>query len=117
MEQAKEATLFSNRQVAASEDAWRRRLGHCALQTLQKLQKDGLITLNNKHKDTFLRRSCEIAKLYKLPFVSFSHKTLVMFERIHCHLWGLAPVQYVKDFQYHTLFVDDFSYFSWFSPL
>lgn len=83
LEQVMEAALLSNPRVGASEDTRYRRLGHCTLQTLQKLQKNGNITINNKHKDNFLCESCQMAKSHKLPFVSSSHKTLGMFERIH----------------------------------
>lgn len=71
LEQVKDA-LLSNRRVAASEDTWYRRLGHCTLKTLQKLQKDGHITINNKHKNNCLCESCQIVKSHKLPFVSSS---------------------------------------------
>lgn len=37
--------------------------------------------------------------------------------KIHCELWGKAPIISVQGFKYYALFVDDFSRFNWLYPL
>jgi len=38
-------------------------------------------------------------------------------ERVHCDLWGPAPVSSVQGFQYYVIFIDNLSRFCWFYPL
>ena len=36
------------------------------------------------------------------------------FDLVHSDLWGLSLVQYVTSIRYFLLFIDDYSYFTWF---
>jgi hypothetical protein len=58
-----------------------------------------------------------LGKLNKLPFSSSEHSSSVIFEKIHCDLWGLAPVLSISKFKYYACLVDDFFKYTWIIPL
>lgn len=117
LEQIKEVALFSNRQITASEDVWHNKLGHCSPQVLERLQKVGLIHVTSKNKELSVCSSCQMARSHKLPFIKPLNSSLDLLDKVHCDLWGPAPVTSVKGFIYYALFVDDSTHFCWFLPL
>ena len=58
--------------------------------------------------------SCQLAKCHRLPFVFSKSKAMKPFDLVHSDLWGLSLVQYVTSIRYFLLFIDDYSYFTWF---
>ena len=38
-------------------------------------------------------------------------------QKIHCDLWGSAPIASHQNYRYYVLFVDDSIWFSWIFPL
>lgn len=50
----------------------------------------------------------------KLPFYASNNDCSEPLYKIHCDLWGPAPIKSIQGFKYYALFVvDDFSRFSW----
>lgn len=58
-----------------------------------------------------------MAKSCKLPFISTLNLSMFPLEKIHCDLWGPAPVNSCQNFKYYACFVDDFSRYTWLYPL
>ena len=58
-----------------------------------------------------------MSKSVKLPFYASNNESNEPLFKIHCDLWGPAPVKSVQGFKYYALFVDDFTRFSWLYPL
>lgn len=38
-------------------------------------------------------------------------------DKVHCNLWGPAPILYCQQFKYYVSFVDDYTRFCWLFPL
>jgi hypothetical protein len=51
----------------------------------------------------------------RLPFHSSSHAARI-FYLVHCDLWT-SPVISISGYKYYLVVVDDFSHYSWTSPL
>jgi len=68
-------------------------------------------------KTEHLCDSCQLGKLSKLPFSHSEHLSTNVFEKIHCDLWGPAPVLSIEKFKYYACLVDDFSKYTWIIPL
>ena len=81
------------------------------------LQKKRLINVIGSLKTTRLCDSCQLGKLSKLPFASSEHSSLDIFDKIHCDLWGPAPVLSLGKFKFYACLVDDFSKYTWLIPL
>ena len=58
-----------------------------------------------------------MGKSCKLPFNQNLDKARFLFHNIHCDLWGPVSMQSVQNFQYHVIFIDEFSRFTWFYHL
>lgn len=71
---------------------------------------------SNKRVDT-LCESCQLGKLSKLPFNSSSSVSTDIIKRIHCDIWGPAPVLSLGKFRFYACFVDDYSHYMWIIPL
>ena len=108
--------FFSNRQVAASEAVWHKRLGHSNFKVLQQLQacKDIFI---NKNRTTPLCEPCQMGKSSRLMFSSSSSFVSEPLGCIHSDLWGPSPVVSNQGFRYYVIFVDEYSRYTWFFPL
>ena len=57
-----------------------------------------------------------MGKSCRLPFASYN-KIAAPLVKIHCDLWGLAPVALVQNFKYYVIFVDDHTRYTWLYPL
>lgn len=108
---------FSHRFKSGSADIWHQRLGHPQFSALQLLKNKGLISVLGSLKTEHLCDSCQLGKLSKLPFYSSEHSSTGIFERIHCDLWGPAPVRSIGNFRFYACFVDDYSKYTWIIPL
>ena len=58
-----------------------------------------------------------MGKSCRLPFFPRENEIKIPFYNIHCDLWGLAPISSREKFCYYTIFVDEFTYFTWFFPM
>ena len=56
-------------------------------------------------------RSC------KLPFQLRDKIESLRFQKVHCDLWGPAPVASFQNMKYYVSFVDDCSRVTWIFPL
>ena len=61
--------------------------------------------------------SCQMGKSCHLPFSLIEKIDTVPIAKIHCDLWGPAPVSSVQHFKYYVIFIVDHSRFTWFYPL
>jgi len=91
------------------------RLGHPNPQVLQLLSSSKAIKINKSTNAAC--ESCRLGKSSRLPFSSSEFIASRPLERVHCDLWGPAPVSSVQGFQYYVIFIDNLSRFSWFYPL
>ncbi|KZV57610.1 hypothetical protein F511_03070 [Dorcoceras hygrometricum] len=108
---------FSHRFKSGTAEVWHQRLGHPQISTLKLLQQKGLIDVQGSNKLQFMCDSCQLAKLSKLPFSISENSSSSSFIKIHCDLWGPAPVLSLEKFRYYACIVDDFSRYTWFIPL
>nr|KYP45480.1 Retrovirus-related Pol polyprotein from transposon TNT 1-94 [Cajanus cajan] len=108
---------YSHRFKSGSADTWHQRLGHPQTIALQLLKNKGLIHVVGKVKSEHLCDSCQLGKLNKLLFSSSKHSSSTIFEKIHCDLWGPAPILSIGKFRYYACLVDDFSKYTWIIPL
>ncbi|CAL9240698.1 unnamed protein product [Arabidopsis halleri] len=81
---------YSTRQLSASEDVWHMRLGHPNSQVLQQLSKIKAVHINKSSKG--LCEACQFGKSSRLPFTLSSTTTSRPLQKIHCDLWGPAPI-------------------------
>ncbi|GAB2281572.1 hypothetical protein Dimus_039478 [Dionaea muscipula] len=87
-------------------------------QRVQFLSNKGSITrVSGPPNRSQIRDSCQLGKISRLPFLSSEHTTSKAFDKVHCDLWGPAPVQSIGQFRYYACLVDDFSRYTWFIPL
>lgn len=84
---------------------------------IQLLKNKGLIDVIGNVKSEHLCNSSQLGKLNKLPFSTSEHFSSAIFEKIHCDLWGPAPVLSIGKFRYYACLVDDFSKYTWIIPL
>jgi hypothetical protein len=61
--------------------------------------------------------SYQMGKSCRLPFSLNEKIDTVPIAKIHCDLWGPAPVSSVQHFKYYVIFIVDHSRFTWFYPL
>lgn len=94
---------------------WHRRLGHAHCQILQHLSSIKAITINKQLQS--LCEACRLGKSSKLLFVESVFHASRPLERIHCDVWGPAPIVFGQGFKYYVVFIDNFSRFSWVDPL
>ena len=45
------------------------------------------------------------------------HKIKTPFHKIHCDLWGPAPVRSGEQYRFYAIFIDDSTHFTWFYPM
>ena len=58
-----------------------------------------------------------MGKSCRLPFLPVENEIKIPFFKIHCDLWGPAPVKSREHFCFYAIFVDDYTHFTWFFPL
>lgn len=107
--------FYSARQQAASDQIWHRRLGHANPQVMQYLSSIKAITINKSSQS--MCEACRLGKSCKLSFSDSVFQASRPLERIHCDVWGPAPVVLVQGFRYYVVFIDKYSRFSWIYPI
>ncbi|CAL9238119.1 unnamed protein product [Arabidopsis halleri] len=94
LENPKFQVYYSTRQIKATDEVWHMRLGHPNLQVLQLLSKNKAIQINKSTSKVC--ESCRLGKSSRLPFVSSVFTASRPLERVHCDLWGPAPLSSVQ---------------------
>lgn len=115
LEDPKVCVYYSSRQQSASGEVWDRRLGHPNHQVLQHLSANKAISISKSMKK--ICEACNLGKSSRLPFSPSSFVAKRVLERIHCDLWGPAPVMSGQGFRFYVIFIDNWSHFSWLYPL
>lgn len=108
---------FSNRFKAGTAVIWHQRLGHPQASAVSTLSNKRLIDVRGSVQIKNLCDSCQLGKLSRFPFSSSVHSSSCAFDKIHCDLWGPAPVLSIEKFRYYACFVDDFTKYCWIIPL
>ncbi|KAG7593481.1 Reverse transcriptase RNA-dependent DNA polymerase [Arabidopsis thaliana x Arabidopsis arenosa] len=106
---------YSSRQQSTSDVIWHRRLGHPHHQVMQHLSTISAISYNKTTKS--MCEACQLGKTCRLPFSRSEFQASKPLERIHCDVWGPAPVTSVQGFRFYIVFIDNYSRFCWFYPL
>lgn len=96
---------------------WHQRMGHLNDSSLRLLSERKLINVSNWKKEPNLCTSCQLGKSCKLPFQTNENLCSKPLEKIHCVLWGPAPVLSCQHFKYYASFVDDYSRYVWLYPM
>jgi hypothetical protein len=65
---------------------------------------------------SILCESCQLGKNTKQPFSASNHISSFPLRLIHTDIWT-SPVLSITGYKYYTVFVDDFSRFTWIYPL
>ena len=94
---------------------WHQRLGHVSFQTLDKMQKAGLVeSLPSFHVNNSICEVCQLGKQARSPFPSESTwRAKEKLQLLHADLGGPMRTQSVGGSRYYLLIIDDFSRFSW----
>ena len=94
---------------------WHQRLGHVSFQTLDKMQKAGLVeNLPSFHVNNSICEVCQLGKQARSPFPSESTwRAKEKLQLLHADLGGPMRTQSVGGSRYYLLIIDDFSRFSW----
>ena len=112
-----QSALMAIKSGKAPVDMWHQRLGHPNSRLLHVLASQNKIDVSSWLKKIEVCSSCQMGKSCRLPFSLNNNKATVPLEKIHCDLWGPAPVASVQNFRYYVIFIDDFTRFTWFYPL
>lgn len=93
------------------------RLGHPSTKVLQTLHDNRKINISKWTKIPKICASCQLGKSCKIPFSPSNKISVVPLHKIHCDLWGPAPINSNQNFKFYALFIDDHIRFSWLFPL
>jgi hypothetical protein len=93
-----------------SDDLWHYRLGHLSSSRLAIFHKFvPVISVNPNHICTV----CPLAKQKRLPFVDSNSVSNIIFDLIHCDIWGPFSVKSTNNSQYFLTIFDDHSRYTW----
>lgn len=99
------------------ETIWHQRLEHPHSSTLSFLNSNKLIDVSSWNKKVSVCTSCQMRKSYKLPFQVSNKREIEQLIKIHCDLWGAAPIASSQGIKYYVIFVDDCTRFTWIYPI
>lgn len=83
-------SFFTKRFRVEDADTWHGRLGHPQPRVLNYLRHNKFISVTKKTSS--LCKSCGLSKSSKLPFFSSNNLAHAPLVKIHCDLWGPAPI-------------------------
>ncbi|XP_075086379.1 uncharacterized protein LOC142169076 [Nicotiana tabacum] len=101
----------------SSSDIWHARLGHPNSRSLEVLSNNKSINITCWNKTPTVCVSCQMEKGCKLPFKLRNKVKNEPLLKIHCDLWGPAPIESSLHMKYYALFVDDQNRYTWLYPL
>ncbi|KAH9669465.1 retrovirus-related pol polyprotein from transposon RE1 [Citrus sinensis] len=117
LDEGHHVALYLSEGRKAPYNIWHQRMGHPQIKSIKFLNKNKLIDVSNWITKDYVCSSCQMGKNCKLPF-NFSNKiSSVPLHKIHCDLWGPAPISSVQNFRYYAVFVDDCTRYTWLYPL
>lgn len=96
---------------------WHQRLGHPNSKLLNLLKDKGFLNVARWTSKYSICVSCQLGKSCKLLFNSLNKTSKFSLEKIHCDLWGPAPIISNQRFRFYVIFIDDYSRFTWLYPL
>jgi hypothetical protein len=111
------AAFFSRRFRKINGDGWHQRLGHPQMRIVNHLRHQKLISFYSQNKSSKICTGCQMGKSSRLPFLSVDDSITSPFYKVHCDLWGPAPVRSKEQFQFYAVFIDDHTRFTWFYPM
>lgn len=102
--------IKERRAMATTVDTWHKRLGHASKGKLSRVNffKSNSVELSNEICD-----SCAKAKLARTPFPISMIRSNVIFDLIHCDIWGGYRIPSYTKANYFLTIVDDFSRAVW----
>lgn len=107
--------IFSTRQQRVSPSTWYSRLGHCNMNIVDSLVKQGLLYVTSvKSALPSICNSCQFAKSKQLPFAASQKGLCILLKRLSV-ICRVLPSPINKT--HFASFVDDFSRFIWFCPM
>ena len=95
-------------------DLWHQRLEHPNSRLLHVLDSKKFIDVSSWLKNKNICSSCQMGKSCRLPFLLNKKIDSASLTKIHCDLWGPAPISSVQQFKFYVIFIDDHSRFTWF---
>lgn len=99
-----------------SWDQWHRRFGHISISSLQRLDKEGLVTGLSIDRSSIASSTCESciqAKHARKPFPQeASNRSEIPGERTMSDVWGPIAVRSIGGYYYYISFMDDSTRFS-----
>ncbi|KAG8379883.1 hypothetical protein BUALT_Bualt07G0135600 [Buddleja alternifolia] len=105
------AALFSSKFRRTNKEGWHQRLGHPSYRVINFLCSQKLIDFSDD-KVSSICDSCQMGKSCRLPFMPSDDECDKPFMKVHCDLWGPAPVASTENFRYYVIFVDGFTRFT-----
>lgn len=96
---------------------WHKRLGHLNESAIKFFSNNRMIHVTSSKKETSICSTCQMSKSCRLPFISSNKINTSPFEKVHCDLWGPAPILSCQGFKYYASLVDDYSRYTWIFPL
>ena len=108
--------LFSNRFRQVNKQCWHQRLGHPHQKIIDYLHSQKFIT-SSPSQLLDVCTSCQMGKSCRLPFLQSDNNISIPFYKVHCDLWGPAPIVSRDKFRFYAIFVDEFTNFTWLFPL
>ncbi|TXG63956.1 hypothetical protein EZV62_010950 [Acer yangbiense] len=106
--------VFKNQ---ASQSIWHKRMGHPHSKFLKVLHSKNLIDVSSWEKEKSVCISCQMGKNCKIPFTLSNNISRFPLDKLHCDLWGPAPILSCQQFKYYAIIVDDCTRYSWLFPL
>ena len=92
-------------------------MGHPHSKFLQILNKQEVLSISSWLNRHSICTSCQLGKRCKLPFHDSNKMCKFPLEKIHCDLWGPAPISSTQHFRYYVIFIDDCTRYTWLYPL
>lgn len=100
--------------ISSNTEIWHKRLGHCHLQRMMRLQKSdmvrGLTELDNYLPNCI---SCQSGKQNRLPFAHSTWRASKKLQLIHTDVAGPQRTPSLQGSRYYILFIDDFTRMCW----
>lgn len=88
------------------------------IQTFLKiLDRKKVISISSWLNKNLVCTSCQLGKRCKLPVYDSNKICESPLEKIHCDLWGPAPISSMQLFRYYVIFIDDCTCYTRIYPL
>ena len=92
-------------------------MGHPHSRLLQVLYSKKVLNISSWLNKNSICTGCQLGKRCKLSFYDSKNHCQFPLEKIHCDIWGPAPIFSMLHFKYYVIFVDDCTRYTWLFPL